>query len=218
MLKTFSCLTCGIRFNDPRGIQNRSYCSRKCCTNSTPRVEHVCPVCGVAFMRKPSVKSRCCSRACLAMYNGVPIEDRLVKYSFATGSGCIVWTGAKRVGYGTTKIGGKNVFVHRLMYERTFGKIPPGLNVCHACDNPPCINPQHLFLGSHQDNVKDRDMKKRQVKGVACHTSKLTETDVRIIRIRAAAGESCPVIAKSFSHVRIASVRAVIARTTWKQG
>ena len=68
---------------------------------------------------------------------------------------CWIWNASLRYGYGAFKINGKVVGAHRFSWEYHFGKINNGLNVCHKCDNPKCVNPQHLFLGSNSDNMKD---------------------------------------------------------------
>ncbi len=78
-------------------------------------------------------------------------------------NGCWVFTGAKRKGYGTIRAFGRaNIPVHRLSYVLHVGDIPDGLCVLHKCDVPPCVNPLHLFLGSHADNTLDRDAKGRR--------------------------------------------------------
>lgn len=64
-------------------------------------------------------------------------------------------------GYGHLTIKGKSLYSHRVSWELTNGEIPDGLFVCHKCDNPPCCNPQHLFVGTPLDNVRDRDAKGR---------------------------------------------------------
>jgi len=95
---------------------------------------------------------------------------------------CWTWTaGCTRDGYGAFQIGtfkhSKSIKAHRLSYELHTGeKIPDGLLVCHHCDNPPCVNPEHLFLGTYQDNIIDA-VKKGRVTG-----QKLSENDVRKIR------------------------------------
>lgn len=80
--------------------------------------------------------------------------------------GCWLWTGAvNKKGYGDFYLQrGKRIHVmaHRLSYEMSFGAIPHGLLACHRCDNPPCINPSHLFLGTHLDNVRDAVSKGRR--------------------------------------------------------
>ena len=80
--------------------------------------------------------------------------------------------------------GGKTHGAHRYSYEYHIGPIPTGMFVCHKCDNPPCINPNHLFLGTNQDNVNDKVIKNRQGKGEQISSSKLTEDQVREIRAK----------------------------------
>lgn len=81
---------------------------------------------------------------------------------YVTESGCLLWNGSLNSD-GRGRIGylGKSLQVHRLAYEKEFGTIPEGMHVLHKCDVPSCINPQHLFLGTHQDNMEDRYQKGR---------------------------------------------------------
>ena len=72
---------------------------------------------------------------------------------------------------------------YRFAYELYYGPIPPGMLVCHKCDNPACCNPNHLFLGSHQDNADDMKNKNRQPIGEDKTTHKLSEQDVKQIKI-----------------------------------
>lgn len=96
---------------------------------------------------------------------------------------CWIWTGSKlRGGYGNININHKTKQAHRLSYELHYGKIPAGLDVLHKCDNPPCVNPHHLFLGTDKTNAEDRSAKGRTVKGVLLPISKLNDGNVKEIR------------------------------------
>jgi hypothetical protein len=64
-------------------------------------------------------------------------------------------------GYGVTGLSNRRVYVHRLAFELTHGPIPAGSEVCHSCDNPPCLNVEHLFLGTHSENMLDAGRKGR---------------------------------------------------------
>lgn len=76
---------------------------------------------------------------------------------------CIEWSGARNEkGYGRLKLRGEQCYAHRVAYEQAFGPIPEGLLVLHSCDNPPCINPEHLSVGTYADNHRDMIQKGRQ--------------------------------------------------------
>ena len=92
------------------------------------------------------------------------LEERFwSKVRKADGDACWAWTGAKRSDYGAIKIAGDSVLAHRVAWELTNGPIPEGQHVLHRCDNPPCVNPSHLFTGSHADNMRDAFRKGRVV-------------------------------------------------------
>jgi len=103
-------------------------------------------------------------------------------------SGCWLWTGGtNNLLYGHFKVEGKNYYAHRASYELHKGPIPDGYEVCHTCDVPLCVNPDHLFVGTHKDNMSDSARKGRakQPKFRSDHTaprSMLTEDQVRMIR------------------------------------
>ena len=87
--------------------------------------------------------------------------DTLIERSSRTASGCWEFVGANRLGYGRIWTGERVADVHRLAWELTSGPIPPGMVVCHKCDNPPCFNPDHLFVGTQGDNLRDMAAKGR---------------------------------------------------------
>lgn len=120
---------------------------------------------------------------------GRPLEDLSEKFwrkvNKKSGKECWEWTASKfRRGYGQLSHGQKNLKAHRVSYVLHFGNIPDGKLVCHRCDNPSCVNPEHLFLGSQFDNVKDQIAKGRRhdVRGEKNGMAKLTEKEVNKIR------------------------------------
>lgn len=102
--------------------------------------------------------------------------------------GCWIWTGyVDGYGYGYITILGKNKYTHRASWELHNGPIPKGMWVLHRCDTPSCINPHHLFLGTADDNAKDRDKKGRQSlapKNVGENHPKSILTEEQVIKIR----------------------------------
>lgn len=100
--------------------------------------------------------------------------------------GCWEWQGPTGTnnGYGKTTFAGQYGLAHRVAWEVTHGEIPDGMKVLHRCDNPLCCRPDHLWLGTQADNVRDREQKKRRrnLHGEEIGTSKLTEADVRQMR------------------------------------
>ena len=102
----------------------------------------------------------------------------------STGDGCWLWQGSTDTdGYGRIAYKGKTHKAHRLSWQIHKGQIPDGMDVCHTCDNPPCVNPDHLWLGTDADNMRDRDQKKRTANGRKIrNTATLTEHQVRTMR------------------------------------
>lgn len=115
------------------------------------------------------------------------LKDRLERYSMPiTECGCRVWLrSCDSSGYGTVRANflNRTLATHRLAYTIYIGPIPEGMLVLHRCDMPPCINPNHLFLGDDAANVADRDAKGRRVdlRGVEQGRAKLSEADVLAI-------------------------------------
>jgi hypothetical protein len=99
--------------------------------------------------------------ACLAC-SPPSVRVRLLAYRRVTNAGCWEWTrGCDDFGYGQITVGNQTHTVHRMAYEEFVGPIPDGQLVLHHCDNPPCFCPEHLFLGTQLDNMRDRNTKRR---------------------------------------------------------
>jgi hypothetical protein len=177
-------------------------------------------------------RSKFCSRACHMAYrkaNAIPVVERFWKYVDKDGpvpshrpdlGPCWLWTGATtRHGYG--KIGvpgyhGRTERASRVSWELQYGPIPDGLWALHHCDNPPCVRPDHLFLGTVGDNHEDMIGKVRGTQGERQWLAKLTEADVRAIRLTYASGSvAINQIAREHGVGR-STIQAIVHRRTWK--
>lgn len=137
--------------------------------------------------------------------------------------GCWPWTGNHtRPGYGYFKVDGRRWHAHRVAWLLAHGESPGDLFVCHACDNPPCVNPAHLFLGTPADNSADMARKGRapgprpeNVRGENSGKAVLSEATVRDIRSRAADGETYAALGRQYG-VSPVNIRFVVQRRTWR--
>lgn len=132
---------------------------------------------------------------------------------------CLVWKGSRsRKGYGRVYIDGtrRKWPAHRVMFERENGPIPNGMFVCHSCDNPPCINPDHLFLGDACDNMRDASRKGRLTgpRGERAPAAKLKTDQVLTIRARWAGGEPRKVLAAEYG-VDHRTIWRIVKRRAW---
>jgi hypothetical protein len=136
---------------------------------------------------------------------------------------CWIWQGRGGGVYGhvaVTRDGrSQSVSVHRLSYEWAHGPIPDGLLVCHTCDTPRCVNPRHLWLGTHAENAADMDAKGRRnhrpMQGEAHPRARLSQKDIDEIRRRAATGENQGVIARDFG-INRSYVSRLHTRRSWR--
>lgn len=134
-----------------------------------------------------------------------PVRERFYDmFAPEPNTGCWLWTGAllKSGGYGALTVNRSTVRAHRLSWELHRGTIPSGLFVCHKCDTPSCVNPDHLFLGTNLENMHDRDAKNRvsrdHMRGEKNPNTRLTSDQVRAMRKERASGRSTADIAKRF--------------------
>lgn len=147
--------------------------------------------CGSEKIYERSNLRRANSCGCLVKEKSRDSLDKRLseKYIPEPNSGCWLWLGGmtKENGYGKISIDGKFHKAHRTMFELHCGEIPEGFEVCHSCDVPSCVNPDHLFAGTHIDNMADRDRKGRRIapKGTTNGFAKLTDETVRAIRAAA---------------------------------
>lgn len=154
----------------------------------------ICKNCSSAFQTYPSAVARgrsFCSQACSVQFKTLDELPRFERYVEKVPGACWRWLGAKTRswGYGAFNRSPPNrmrVSASRAAWELYRGPIPTGMLVCHHCDNPPCCNPDHLFLGTSADNSADMKLKGRHVKAPQIGSKNgcaiLSETDVYAIR------------------------------------
>ncbi len=141
-----------------------------------------------------------------------PLIERLQNKLKATPNGCWEWQGATaKEGYGHITRGRRGegiVRTHRAMWEIVFGPIPDGLCILHRCDNPPCANPAHLFLGTRGDNNADMVAKGRNVVQQAGEGSNTKLTWKQVRAIRADGRRNCDIgVAYGIDHSHIGKIK-----------
>lgn len=224
-----TCLNCGTEFlahrcNIERG--NARFCSKSCSTSYRNRmaarapIERSCLECGTAFLVLDTSSKKYCSHGCfIAHHFGSDIKERFWSKVDQRGPDeCWEWqSGTFDSGYGAVGFRGTLWKASRVAWTLTHGDIPDSLWVLHECDNPPCCNPTHLFLGTPADNSADRDDKGRvcRTHGSARWVSKLTESDVIEIRRRYAdGGVRQQDLANEFG-ISFQNISLILLRKTW---
>jgi hypothetical protein len=118
----------------------------------------------------------------MGIYSRKPLKERFFKF-IKKCRGCWQWKGATYTkGYGEIGDGKRAIGAHRVSWKLYYGYVPKGLCVLHRCDNPPCTNPKHLFLGTRGDNNRDKVKKWRHLYGEKHHATTLSQTQVAQIK------------------------------------
>jgi hypothetical protein len=214
-----------------------------------PLVDRTCEHCAKSFQGQASNPGKYCSRECKYAAQSQPLTERFWTHVDKTGV-CWVWTAVcSKRGYGQIRVSKPkrtHLLTHRVSYELHFGPIPDGLWVLHNCDNPSCVRPDHLFLGTAKDNTQDMLRKGRHqhgdthysrrqpekvvrgerhgwtkhpekaAKGEQHGCAKLTEPQVREMRRRWAAREASQRQLMVDFSVSRATVQKILSRHLWK--
>ena len=161
------------------------------------------------------------SRELFIMYNitSDSIRRFLDKVDILGRDDCWEWNASRNsLGYGCfTAPHSKWVKAHRYSFEMFKGEIPNGLCVCHSCDNPPCVNPIHLWLGTLLDNHKDMRSKGRWVSEVGenAFAAKLTDEEVRAIRRDYISGKGVQMFVRKYN-ISTSLAQNIVTRRSWK--
>lgn len=132
-------------------------------------------------------------------------------------TGCWEWQLGKCKGYGVLKAGGRNVRAYRHSYTLHYGHIAEGAHVLHSCDNKACVNPSHLRLGTHADNMRDkRERFKNWPRGERSHRAKLSRSDTWQIALLRNAGVTQMVLADIFDVTQTA-ISALLLGKSWSK-
>jgi len=198
--------------------------------STTAHIEVTCAHCGRPFLawrcKMKLGQGRFCSRECATAHRQRPILERFWGNVDIRGADeCWPWlAGTNQKGYGRFKLGtlGEPELAPRFAYAITHSGIPDGAHVLHTCDNPSCVNPAHLHVGTNLDNIHERMARGRSFhtvyvgpRGSACRWAKLTEADVATIRARCSTGETQAVVASDYGVSRSA-VEGICLRKHWK--
>ncbi len=209
---------------DPNPIEICRHCrlpkSEHRCGRNKTLVQLVCVICGTDFERTPSEiargTSKFCGKTCYGQARRRTAEERFWNRTILVPSGCREWSGPRLPrGYGLVAFGDERWLTHRKAWELTHGPIPDGLDVCHTCDNPPCCEPSHLFLGTTLDNIADKIRKGRQARGEAIGGVRLTAEWVRRIRAELLLGTKRSELARAYG-VHIGTIGVIARNQTWQ--
>lgn len=191
------------------------FCSRVCASTSSrgEKISRICRQCKSKFLSNPyrvnHGKALYCSLKCKREFNKLSSIELFNLNTTRMDNGCLEYR-AKH-GYGRVYIGNnKHQLAHRFIWEINFGKIPKGLFVCHKCDNPPCCEITHLFLGTPADNTRDMLAKGRE------WNKKLSYIDVVSIKNKLKMGNNIDLLASEYNVSRC-TIKKIKDNKTWKQ-
>lgn len=175
---------------------------------------HVCKQCGETFWAEVR-KRTFCSIACVSAHAEAHAAERFWSHVDRSGGPDACWPWLASCfwhGYGKFAKNQRLHYAHRFAYELANGPIPDGMFVCHTCDNRKCVNPAHLFLGTHTDNMRDAARKKR-LPG----PTRLTWPKVRAIRDAYATGQSTQETLAQQYGVGPSTIRRIVQRRIWQE-
>lgn len=185
-------LTKGISSHNMRSSNVRNT------VNTVSNRDRSCGVCGGTV--KAGAK-KYCSHACYVIDHTTPVPERFwPKVDRRGATDCWLWTGYVfgSLGYGGLHLGGRPLYAHRIAWELANGAIPDGQWVLHSCDVPRCVNPAHLFLGTHTTNMQDAARKGR-LSVPRPKAQAVTDAQIAEMHVLRAQGATLQVIADRFS-------------------
>lgn len=211
------CAGCGQDFSViPSEAERKKFCSMNC---RRRRVRLACARCGGALERPARTAAHSaeffCSKKC--RYGGATDEERFwSKVQRGDDDACWEWHGCRAPnGYGQCRFRGRNTFAHRVAYLLATGVAPGKGYVLHSCDNRTCVNPSHLRLGTHEDNMADMTSRRRQASGTRHGQARLNRGGVIMMRLAVANGATHQAVGRAFG-VTKSTVGHIVRRKIWR--